>query len=71
MASIYKRGKSYYLDFSDFRLITPSNPQGRARVSLGKISKQEAEAQRKKKEYELTYLPNEQETPKINFSDYV
>tara|TARA_R110000796_G_C14513912_1_gene430134 strand:+ start:244 stop:1251 length:1008 start_codon:yes stop_codon:yes gene_type:complete len=71
MASIYKRGDNYYLDYSNSKFITPTNPQGRKRESLGKISKQEAEAKRKKIEYELAYLPTTQESPQINFVDYV
>jgi integrase len=71
MASIYKRGDNYYLDYSNSKFITPTNPQGRKRESLGRISKQEAEAKRKKTEYELAYLPTSQESPQISFSEYV
>jgi integrase len=70
MASIYKRGDNYYLDYSSSKFITPTNPQGRKRESLGKISKQEAEAKRKKIEYELAYVPTDKGKPKINFVDY-
>ena len=71
MARIYRRGKNYYLDYSDLRLATQSNPTGRKRESLGAISKREAQAQMRKKEYELAYLKNDHETPEIHFSDYV
>ena len=70
MASIYKRGDNYYLDYSNSKFITPTNPQGRKRESLGKISKQEAEAKRKKIEYELAYVPTDKGKPKINFVDF-
>ena len=63
MASIYKRGENWHISWYD------SN--GRQRKSLGKISKQEAEAKRKKIEYELAYLPTTLKTPQINFVDYV
>lgn len=71
MARIYRRGKNYYLDYSDSRLATQSNPTGRKRESLGDISKREAQAQMRKKEYELAYLKNDHETLEINFTDYV
>jgi integrase len=45
MASIYKRGPSWYLNFSD--------GQGQHRISLGKITDQEAKAALYAKEYEL------------------
>jgi len=63
MASIYKRGENWHISWYDSK--------GRQRKSLGKISKQEAEAKRKKIEYELAYLPTTLKTPQINFVDYV
>lgn len=45
MASIKKRGKSWYLDYRD--------ANGRSRISLGRITKDEAEAALAAKEYEL------------------
>ena len=63
MASIYKRGENWHISWYDSK--------GRQRKSLGKISKQEAEAKRKKIEYELAYLPTNQKAPQINFVDYV
>jgi len=71
MARIYIRNENYYLDYYDPRFVTLKNPFGRERKSLGKISKQEAEAKRKKIEYELAYLPTNQKAPQINFVDYV
>ena len=49
MASIYKRGKYWHLQWNDSK--------GRHRKSLGKISKKDAEDLLKRKEYELTYVP--------------
>ena len=55
MASIYKRGKYWNLQWNDSK--------GRHRKSLGKISKKDAEDLLKRKEYELTYVPLIQNKP--------
>ena len=55
MASIYKRGKYWHLQWNDSK--------GRHRKSLGKISKKDAEDLLKRKEYELTYVPLIQNKP--------
>jgi len=55
MASIYKRGKYWHLQWNDSK--------GRHRKSLGKISKKDAEDLLKRKEYELTYVPLIQNIP--------
>ena len=55
MASIYKRGKYWNLQWNDSK--------GRHRKSLGKISKKDAEVLLKRKEYELTHLPVIQDKP--------
>ena len=55
MASIYKRGKYWHLQWNDSK--------GRHRKSLGKISKKDAEVLLKRKEYELTSLPLLQDKP--------
>ena len=55
MASIYKRGKYWHLQWNDSK--------GRHRKSLGKISKKDAEVLLKRKEYELTHLPVIQDKP--------
>ena len=55
MASIYKRGKYWNLQWNDSK--------GRHRKSLGKISKKDAEDLLKRKEFELTYVPVIQNKP--------
>ena len=63
MASIYKRGEYWHLQWRDSK--------GRHRVSLGKISKKGAEASLKRKEYEIAYAPVTHEKAQIHFIDYV
>ena len=63
MATIYKRGEYWYLNYSDSK--------GRHRQPLGKISRKRAELRLKKKEIELSYGPSEQNKLEINFVEYV
>ena len=55
MASIYKRGNSWSLQWNDSK--------GRHRKSLGKISKKDAEVSLKRKEHELAHAPVIQDKP--------
>lgn len=63
MATIFKIGNYYYLNYSD--------ATGRHKKSLGKITRKRAELQLQKKEYELTYSSNDLTKHQINFIDYV
>ena len=63
MATIFKRGDYYYLNYSD--------STGRHKDPLGKITKKGAQAALERKEYELRHIPTVLGNPQINFKDYV